>query len=74
VGLEAHGHWRLVEIDVLHEVGLLVAIVSDDGLPLELETDAGFLISELLRATDLVDPRETRFIRDKLVDAVYHDC
>jgi hypothetical protein len=36
VSLEPHGHWGLVEIDVLHEVGLLVAVSPDHSLELEL--------------------------------------
>jgi hypothetical protein len=50
-----------------------VAVVAHNGLTLELETDASLLITEILLRTDLLDTRETRFIRDKLVNTVYHD-
>lgn len=47
VGLEAHGHWRLVEIDVLHEIGLLVAISPDHSLELELVKNLRLFVTDV---------------------------
>lgn len=53
--LESGGDRSLLEVNVLNEVGLLVAVVADNGLALELEADPLLLVSDLLLSTDLMN-------------------
>lgn len=53
-GLEPGSDRSLLEVDVLNEVGLLVAVVADDSLALELEADATFLVADIWLGLDLV--------------------
>lgn len=36
MSLESHGHWSFSEVNILDEVGLLVAVSADHSLELEL--------------------------------------
>ena len=47
VSLEPHGHWGLVEVHILHEVGLLVAVSPDHCLELELVKNLRLFITNV---------------------------
>ena len=62
MSLEPHGDWGLSEINLLNNVGLLVAIGSDDSFVLEFLDDAALLISDVLRRHDLINSFQTSLI------------
>lgn len=71
--LEPHSHRGLIEVNVLHEVGLLVPISANHSLELKLVQNLRLLVANIWGVHDLVYPFETSLVRDKLVDIVYHD-
>lgn len=54
--LKAHVDRILVEVDVLNEVGLLMAIGTNHSLELELMLDATLLVTDLWSFQDFMDP------------------
>lgn len=74
MSLKPHGDGTLLEVDIFHEVGFLVAVGTDDNLVLELVKDASTLIADVRGVVDLVDALQAGLVRDKLVYVVDHNC
>ena len=73
MSLEAHVDRVLLEVDILHEVGLLVAVGTNHSLELELVQDLANFVAHLGVLHDFIDPLKTSFVGDELVDVIDHD-
>lgn len=73
MSVKAHGDWSLLEVNVIHDVGFLVAVCANDSFELELVLDSADLILDLRALHDLVNALKACFVGDELVDVVEHN-